>query len=150
MTIIEEFTEFSTVEKYEETLLFLKDNNILDEFSGALQDLETLLYLSIKYGLYDIVVFLYVQKNIPYNYDLLVNMITNIPEQERDLEKVAASSGGDKRGINFSIDDKFTTRRNQCIKFLICVKKYSNLQYVRGKFMYRFNKKYTDKVIFFS
>ncbi len=141
MNTVDSFVMFYGVEKSNNLLTYMRENNIFDEFELCKEDTGKLFIFGIKYGLIDIVKFLYEELYIEYDHDILFGFDVTLNSRDilpTSLEiGVEYNSNGNTR-LNLTTWDKFTRNRNICINYLIDMKKYSKMRYKNKKFYYKF------------
>ncbi len=122
---------------------YMEENNILDEFDKIYNDPTKLFHFGVKYGIYEIVEFLYEAKNIEYNYDIILKYRPHLNSSAQILNsgKIPISTGSNNTKVNLQLWDRFSKYRDICINYLIKMAKYSRVRNEKGKFFYKFNKK---------
>lgn len=161
MQIYKEFDK-----NHQQTENYLKRNNIYDELEtilnthkdGKLND--KLFEYSLKYGVLPLTKYLYEIEN--YSYDLKF-ILSQLPEQtivstnnSQEMESITSAPTNtglsNNEGLKYTIWDKYTSKRTECIQYLLKMKIYSEMQYLNGNFMYKFKKeRYADKIgLFFN
>lgn len=141
MTLISEFINIKGMDIYNKTKEFIEENNLGEKFSKMEYDVNNLFEFAIDYGLYDIVTFLYENKKISFNLNLIKKYHTVIEVNEDNIIKIPIISDySGNKGIRLKIEDKFSLKRNECINYLIEMRKRSKLYSKNGNFFYKFNK----------
>ena len=147
MDLIEEFRGLYGDDRCDEVINYVIGNNLTDEFFDAYLDLDELFKFSVHYGLLDVVKFLYIHKNLPYNLSTIQEYNSKIESSSQEGSNLAAPvmAGGANSGLRISRWDKHSQGRNECIRFLMDMKKYSKYIYRNKKHIYMFNVKYYHK-----
>lgn len=132
------FIELKGQELYDQIYEYLIDNGIYDEFQEIYPDKDKLFAFSIKYGIYDIMTFLYEDFNLEYDLKVLSEYDNQLKKDEMDPSKVLVEGGGSKnQGLKLHFDDKFSKNRNICIAYLMESRKWSQMKYKNGGFYYK-------------
>ncbi|AYV82147.1 MAG: hypothetical protein Homavirus11_3 [Homavirus sp.] len=127
---------------------YMLDNNIYDEFFDSYNNYNKLFKFGLRYGIFEIIEYLYVHKGVSYDTSMFNEFYMNLSScDEVDPNKVAIEGSGIHTGLHISKMDKYTKNRNQCINYLLKLRKYSVYKYVNKKHIYTFNKKYISMVI---
>ena len=142
MGLIEDFVTSNGNDRVESIRLYMIENEIIDEFDTITNDTIKLFNFSVKYGIFDIVKFLYEKKNVEYDYDILLDYGSIIKSATPGPTDTVAMTGSSNTSVNVQIWDKFSKNRNYCINYLVNMKKYSKSRRCHKKFYYRFNQKY--------
>ena len=151
MDLIEEFKIHYDKDVCDYVFTVFMAKNMFDVFMNACQDpsndYECLFKLALEHGLYDVIYFLYIHKNCSYDYDILTNdkcVIINNSDNSDTNDKIITGNYND--GLRFSLDDKYSFDKLQCINFLLDMKKYSTIIRDGAKHKYKFNKKYINQI----
>jgi hypothetical protein len=120
------------------------ENDIFDEYEKIKNDVIKLFNFSVKYGIYEIVKFLYERKGV--EYDILADYGAVIKSTNPGPTDMVAMTGSSNTTCNIQVWDKFTRNRNICISYLMNIKKYSKSRRNRKKFYYKFNPKYLNVI----
>lgn len=123
--IIEQYKNYDQ-ENYAMTLQYLTKHDLLNKI--PLNDTDQLLLFAIEYGLLGLVQFLYEEINIAYD----INMLNQYSEPTTELDDVY------KEHI---VENVTHFDRNQCLKYLNDMKRYSKYQIINKHFIYKYNKK---------
>jgi hypothetical protein len=149
--IIDEFQKYG--ENLPETIGYIKRFGLegeLDNILTTYKDTElcdNLFKFGFKYGILSIVKFLYEVVNHPYEVGIFNDFIA--PDNSKKKEEVVATNlvtvgddagAGDSDPLRFTIGDKYSKGRNECINYLIGMKKYSTYFSKNKKFWYRYRK----------
>ncbi|ARF10034.1 hypothetical protein Indivirus_9_11 [Indivirus ILV1] len=143
MSIIDLFISLYGQKKADEILQYMEKYEILDEFNNCENIESKLFFFSVKYGIIDIVKFLYEKLNIEYDYDILYRFNITLDSNEMISTKLLIplnSSSVEGKMLNLIQSDKFSKNRNLCISYLIDMKKYSRLSFKNKKFYYKYIK----------
>ena len=146
--LIKEFIDIKGEEIYEQIHEYLIDNDIYEEFQTIYPDVNKLFAFSIKYGIFDLMTFLYEDLNIEYNLNILQDYDGQINKNSNtDPNKVLidGSSSG-KQGLNLRLEDKFSKNRNICIAYLMESRKWSKMNFEKGNFYYKCNNNKRRKI----
>ena len=146
MGLIENFADFFGEETVELIHLYMLENEIFDEFEMVKNNTTLLFNFSVKYGILEIVRFLYERMQIEYDYDIITNYNSVLKSNEPSPTDIVAMTGSGNTSCNIQVWDKFTKNRNRCLAYLIDMKKYSKRRCNNKKFYYRFNPKYLSVV----
>jgi hypothetical protein len=143
MDLITRFISEYGYEKYEQISNYIEENNLLDEYNFIKNNTQELFYFSIKYGIFEIVKFLYEDVNIEYDNSILhqFSTVINSSDIPNRSNSIPITTGSTNTKLNVQVVDKFTRNRNKCIHYLIYMYRYSKLRRENKKFYYRFNKK---------
>jgi hypothetical protein len=145
---IDEFIKLYGQTKYDQLYEYITENNLGEEFIKYIVtgDKTGLLRFGIKYGIFDIIEFLYVHKNVSYDINFLTEF-NKVIESETDANGAELRAEGISCGIHVETMDRFTHNRNSCINWLLEAKKYSRLTTIGKKQIYILNNKYKSKFI---
>jgi hypothetical protein len=117
---------------------------IFDEYTKIKTNYSQLFSFGIKYGIIEIVRFLYETVGIEYDYDVLNSYDTVLKgTTSNGLTAMVSAGGGGGETTRIQVWDKFSKNRNMCIAHLLNIKKYSSCRSQNKTFYYRFNKKYS-------
>nr|QBK88783.1 MAG: hypothetical protein LCMiAC01_04650 [Mimivirus LCMiAC01] len=115
--------------------------DILEKFSDVIDDINKLFEFSVHYGLLKIVKYLYEYKEAKFYHDILntyrPNFNTNMDKNAQTIE----SGSSRNTSLNVAIWDNFTVDRQECVRYLVYMKRYSRYSYKNKKFIYQYNKK---------
>lgn len=142
MLIINDFINSRGMEVYETIQEYIINNKLADEFDSLKTNYDKLFEFAIKYGILEIVKYLYEDKNIIYNMKIITSFDTKITTQDLAPDSVPISNGNGNSGLNMQLWDKFSIKRNECIKYLFDMRKKSVLINNNGQFFYKLNTKY--------
>lgn len=148
MSLINLFTETYGEEACVKVLNYMIDNDIFNEFNKIKENYSDLFYFGIKYGIFEIVKFLYEKVGLEYDYSMIQSFNTVIDSKNNPvlftapINAVTLTTGSTNTKMNVEVQDKFSNYRNLCINYLIDMKKYSHVRSSNKKFYYKFNKKY--------
>lgn len=140
--LIKEFIDIKGLKVYEQIKEYLIDHDICEEFiQNIYPDVNKLFAFSVKYGIYDLMTFLYEDLNIEYNLNILLDYDEQINKnQDIDPNKVLVDgSPSGKQGLNLRLEDKFSKNRNICIAYLVASRKWSKINFEKGNFYYKYN-----------
>ncbi len=129
---------------------YIFDNEIQEAYLKSRDSPKTLFEFGLHYGILEIVAFCYCHLKCPININeeiqRYVSTLESSPDIFRDSSAVFSRepliSGGGCTGITIRTLDKFTEKRNECIKFLIRMKRFSCYTVTNGKFLYQIVDKY--------
>lgn len=127
----------------------LAKNNLTEimELSLINNDTDTIFKIAIKYGLFDVIWFLYIDMNISYNLYILSDTVSSLNTDESALPPVVCETNStNNTTLKLHFDDKYSNMRKYCIYILDYLNRYSKLEYSNKQFRYRFNNKYYDTV----
>lgn len=150
--IINSFISFD--EEYESTFDYIKKYNLETELNQILNLNDNKLYdallrFSFKYGILSITRFIYEHINYPFEIHMLTEYVstsgetTNKASTDANATNMIAVGGGDgsdRGSLRFAIEDKYSKTRNECISYILNMKKYSSYISQNKKFYYKFNK----------
>ena len=143
MSITDRFREFYGHDVVDQIYTYLVENEIIDEFNNVKGNNDDLFGFAVRYGIFDIVKFLYERANIEYDHGLILGFDTTLKSTpSSDTSNMTTGSSNDK--VNVEVWDKFTRNRNICVNYLIRMKRYSKQRVSNKTFYYRFNSKYID------
>lgn len=148
MGLIEEFSSIFGEQITEDILKFIVEHNLTNEFFNISGNPHLLLKFGVRYGILEIVKFLYIHKNLSYDLNTLLDYNPNFRSAD-DSGGMATSieTGSGNQGLKLQVWDKYYEGRQACIKFLVDLKKYS-MYTPRGKqHIYTFNRKYKSHVL---
>ncbi|QKF93873.1 hypothetical protein QKU48_gp0415 [Fadolivirus algeromassiliense] len=145
MSIIDKFIEYVGYDKYIEVKEYIETNKLLDEFRGVIINNNNLFEFSVRYGIIEIVKFLYEHIGVTYNLNNITDYNIRIEGREANpnMASVNSDSGGNV-GMNIAITDKYTRKRNECMRYLIEMRKKSKMYSKNGQFYYSINKRYVN------
>lgn len=107
---------------------------------------DALLRFSFKYGILSITRFIYEHLNHTFEMHMLTEYVgTASDSQNKDISYIqpmvaVGGDGSDTSSLKFSIEDKYSKCRNECITYILNMKKFSTYISSNKKFYYRFNK----------
>ncbi len=143
MNIVDSFIAFYGPEKAQNIMEYMKENSIFDEFELCKKNTSQLFFFAIKYGILDIVKFLYEELNIEYDHDILFGFDMTLDSSKMlstALETGVESGSSGNTKLNLTTWDQFSRNRNICINYLIDMKKRSKMRSKNKRFYYKFNK----------
>ena len=159
MTSIYDFNKYPIInsfklfdQNYQETFDYIKKYNLESELDQILKNnnkiYESLLKFSFEYGILSITRFIYEQINYPFEIHIITEYVsTSNQNQNKNTENannMVSVSGNnndsDSGSLRFAIEDKYSKTRNECISYILNMKKYSSYVSKNKKFYYRFNK----------
>ncbi len=142
MSRIKEFIKYSGQDNYNEVFEFIEDNELQRKLFDVIDDNEKLFKFSIRYGVLEITKFLF--EHINYSYDLkeILEYSTKIGEETfpDDTNVPIMSDTGGTIGLHIEHIDKYGKKREECIKYLINMRKKSRMTTFNKHFYYKFNK----------
>ena len=146
MELIERFRNYYGDERINEIYGYIVDNELVDKFERIKNNKQELFNFAVKYGIVEIVKFLYERINIEYNLEVITGFNSTL-ESGKNGSSVSSSNvpittGSSNDTIHIQVWDKFSKNRNICINYLINMIKYSKQRSSNKKFYYRFNPKY--------
>lgn len=145
MSIIHHFTNLYGEDECVKILNYMIDNDIFIEFNKVKNNYNDLFYFGIKYGILEIVRFLYEKIGVEYDHDFILGFDTVVKSNiNMPTNAIPISTDSTNTKMTIQIQDKFSEGRNKCINYLINMKKYSKNRYENKKFYYQFNKKYAE------
>lgn len=109
-----------------------------------------LFQIAIKFGLVDLIEYLYVWNNVEYEFINLINGIqTNLNPYLKtfDLSQTIIYDGEANSGIKLDYLSKSDIQIQKSIQKLIELRKYSKMTSSNKKFYYKFNSKHLAKFI---
>jgi hypothetical protein len=148
--IINSFKLFD--EEYQLTFDYIKKYNLETELNQILNLSDNKLYdallrFSFKYGILSIIRFIYEQINYPFEIHMLTEYVSTSGDSETktnanatNMVAVGGGDGSDTGSLRFAIEDKYSKTRNECISYILNMKKYSSYISQNKKFYYKFNK----------
>lgn len=150
---ISSFISFTGLCVYERVANFIEKNNILDEFFNVVDDDKKLFSFAMKYGILEIIRFLYENKNYTFDYNELVNYnccIDNRTNVNNEIEQPVLTHLTGNDSLRFEHIDKFSHARMKCICHLLSLK-YKSIMYSKnGKFYYKLNPKHLKNTIVYA
>ncbi|MCJ7636416.1 MAG: hypothetical protein MUO21_02910 [Nitrososphaeraceae archaeon] len=150
MSIIENFTEIYGQQCVNEIYDFMIENELLVEFEKIKNSKNDLFEFGVKYGIIEIVRFLYEQINVEYDHNVILGFDTTLNSSTETTNSMVTSqpitTGSSNNKLTIQVLDKFSKNRNICINYLIRMKRYSKQRCSNKKFYYRFNRKYIDLI----
>ena len=139
-TLINEFINLNGISSYDYLDEFIKENDLTTEFNNIYPNTTKLFEFAVKYGLCDLVVFLYEHKNVTYNMNTITNYCKSIEggaNNSLDSNNIPlVHSNGSKSGMTIMVEDKYSIGRNKCIKYLLDMKKRSKMHSMNKNFYY--------------
>lgn len=121
---------------------YICDNGLEEEFNRIKDDLEKLFDFSIKYGILELVKFLYEDINFIYNFNLITKHLYTSEEKDTIQNIIPVMNDVSANvGIKIRIIDKYSSKRESCLIYLNDMKKRSKLIIKDGNFYYKYNKK---------
>lgn len=111
-------------------------------------DINEIFNLAIKYGIVDLIIYIYVNYNIEYELSNLLIEINNIiPENynQINLEEKIIYDAGANNSLRLDYMNKEHIQLLKSIKILNSLRKYSKMRSSNKKFYYKFNQKYRYK-----
>ena len=154
--ILINFGEYCIDETYEETFEYIKKNNLDDEIQqilalNGISLCENLMKFSMRYGILSILRFMYEYINYQFNMDYM-NDFVGIDKSSKEQNNMSATSmvatvdgdavsSIDGGSLRYSLHDKYSKQRNECISYIVEMRKYSSMVSQNKKFYYKFNKK---------
>ena len=143
MDLTTQFIKIYTLEKYREIANYIEENDLLKEYTLIKDNMHDLFYFSVRYGIFEIVKFLYEDKNIEYDNDILhkFNTVLNTNDRPTSVNTVPIATDSTNTKINVQVVDKFSRNRNICIHYLVYMYRFSKCRRDNKKFYYRYNKK---------
>lgn len=149
MYIIDEFIKYD--ENYMETFEYITKHQLKEELDKILTSYKNkMLYdklfeFSYKYGIVSIIKFLYEIVNYEYDVNIFDTYISSDNSDKNRLNNnlvtVGDSNANNCGQLKFSLEDKWSIGRRECILYLMDMKKYSIYHSKNKKFYYRYNKK---------
>jgi hypothetical protein len=129
---------------------FIQKHDLLDYYLKARQSPHDLFEFGFHYGIIEIVAFCYCVLECPIEITSIIQgyyqSLTSSPDQAtNDLNAVPVETSGGRSGIIIGTLDKFTASRNECIKFMIRMQKFSRCKLTQGKFVYQIVNKYVEQ-----
>ena len=141
--MIDEFIEIYGLDRYNKLVDYIVENNLVEEFNKAYMDKDKLFEFAVKYGMLDIVTFLYEYIRVSYNFNIVTGHNNKIAEKELDPNAVPINALTDGScGLNISFQDRYSKRRNECLRYLINIRSKSKMSFSNGNFFYRLSDKY--------
>lgn len=123
-TIFKELIEEYDEEEVYIIVEYLRINDILDDFINV-TSLDEMMELSIKYGIYQLMKYLYEEKKIKIKTSYFYKSI-NDKQFNGNLE------------FNICVLDRYTEGRKDCLNYFNKIKKSSKYKYENKDFVYRF------------
>ena len=147
MTLIDNFTKIYGQTCVDEIYEYMVENDLLTEFYKIKNKPKKLFNFGIKYGIIEIVKYLYEHLNIEYDHNIILGFDTQLKSNIHqntliNAQPILTGSSNDK--LRIEVIDKFTKNRKICIKYLIDMKKYSKFRCSKCVFYYKFDVKYND------
>jgi hypothetical protein len=147
MSLIENFTKIYGKRCTDGIYSYMIENDILNEFEKIIDKPTELFNFAVRYGIIEIVRYLYEQQNIEYDHDLILGFNTTLKSDVSTNQSTInqpVTTGSSNDSLKLQIIDKFSRNRNICIKYLIDMKRYSSHRCNNKRFYYRFNPKYIN------
>lgn len=151
MNIIEEFKKYDP--NLPDTLAYLATHGLGGELDRILTTTKgealcsELFAFGVRYGVLPIVKFLYEEVNYPFDVALLTGFVPVAPAPHQDgphgplVATVSdGGAGGEPGTLKFSVEDRYSRGRNECIEYLTQMKKYSQYFSKDRRFWYRYRK----------
>lgn len=158
--ILAQFKDLGT--NQDETFEYIAKYKLDDEIQEILKlngDIlcENLMKFSIRYGILSILRFMYEHLNFNFNISL-INEYAGINDSQKsnnmvDMSNAITSDGSvatESDGIQIAMSDKYSYKRNECITYMLQMKKYSTLTPKNKRFYYTFNKKKYGHISLFT
>lgn len=150
--LIEKFINIHGDEKTNEIVNYMIDNEIYDQFDNIKNDTIKLFNFGVKYGIIEVVRFLYEKVNIEYDFNVIyefnsvLDKSINNPQNNlvSGIANTQIQTGSSNDKVSIEIWDKFTHNRKVCISYLVNMMKYSKQRSSNKKFYYKFNPKYSS------
>ena len=146
MNLIDSFRDFYGQDCINNIFIYMQDNEIVEEFEKIKDKPIDLFIFSVKYGIIEIVQFMYEKLDIEYDHSLILGFDSVLTTSTNTDSHIAAPIVTDSRNDKCSVQvwDKFSKDRNICIAYLVKMMRYSKHRSANKKFYYKFNKKYQN------
>jgi hypothetical protein len=142
MNIIQEFIDSKGLDKYYELEKYIQENRLEEKFASVINNLDQLFEFALEYGILDILKYLYEDKEISYNINLITKTIKLNPGYDLDSTKVPIiNDEGGNIGLRIEMTEKFAYDKQKCLEYLVEMKKKSKLIIINKNFYYKFHKK---------
>ncbi len=143
MNLIDSFRDFYGQDCVDNIFIYMQDNEIVEEFEKIKDKPIDLFNFSVKYGIIEIVQFMYEKLEIEYDHSLILGFDSVLATTNSHIAApIKTDSTNDKCSIQ--VWDKFSKGRNICIAYLVKMMRYSKHRSINKKFYYKFNKKYQN------
>lgn len=142
MGLIEDFIALYGNNVYNGVCDYLIKYDIIDKFYDVYPNKQKLFEFAVHHGIIDIVKYLYEEENVCYDATILSNYDKKLESNNEGGLSASVSTGSSNTSANIQIIDKFTTKRNMCLNYLMRMRKYSKYTFKNGHFMYHYNRKY--------
>ena len=142
MDIIQEFINTKGLDKYYELENYIQENQLEGKFTSVINNVDHLFEFALEYGILDILRYLYEDKGVSYNINLITKTIKMNQEYDLDPTKVPIVNEEDgNMGLRIELTEKFAYEKQKCLEYLIVMKKKSRLVIINGNFYYKYHKK---------
>jgi hypothetical protein len=146
--LIVEFSNAYGSDAINDVLTVIQENNLDSEFGSSVGNLSNLLNFSVRYGLFYVVKFLYVFKNVSYDANAVASHTPILYSGDNSGNLSASiSTGSSTEGLKLQIWDKYVEGRLAALHFLGEMRRYSNATRRGREYIYRLNPRYKDHVL---
>lgn len=147
--LIKDFINIYGDNTYKNIEEYLIKNNLVTDFYNTNYDLYKLFDFSLEYGIIELVQFLYENKGITYNFNIISKYYKKIEDNtSTDINSIPIiNQQCGKDGLNIKFEDKFSINRDQCLNYLLNIRKKSIMNIKNGNFYYKYNiSKYNKEI----
>lgn len=138
--------DFSLKYSLDDLMENLKYNNL--DLSILSIDVNNLFQVAIKFGLIDLIEYLYVWHNVEYEFiNLISNIHINLENYSKNfnITETIIYDNGANDGLKLNYLSKSDQLMQKSINKLVELRKYSKMKSSNKKFYYKFNPKHINK-----